>query len=164
MRTIQLKYDTGLIGAVYLVATENGLRGIYWSKQKVETVDKLADNERASRILAQTIKQLQEYFAGKRKVFDLPLDISGTDFQKKVWKQLQKIPYGSTCSYTDIARKIHNDKAVRAVGTANGRNPLSIVIPCHRVIAASGTLGGYAGGLSTKTKLLHLEGAWAEQK
>src|SRR5438445_11189765 len=90
-------------------------------------------------------------------MFEVTLDIVGTPFQMQVWEQLRKIPYGVTYSYSDIASKIKNPKAVRAVGTANGRNPLSLIVPCHRVIAADGKLGGYAGGLSIKTQLLELE-------
>lgn len=103
------------------------------------------------------LKQLGEYFEGVREKFDLPFDVQGTPFQMQVWNQLSKIPYGETCSYRDIARKIKNAKAVRAVGTANGRNPLSIIVPCHRVIASNGSLGGYAGGVKLKTKLLSFE-------
>jgi len=109
-------------------------------------------------ILTQAITELEEYFAGKRYTFDTPLAPVGTKFQLSVWSALQSIPYGKTCSYADIAEKINNPKAVRAVGTANGSNPLSIFIPCHRVIGKNGTLTGYAGGLDAKTTLLRLEG------
>jgi methylated-DNA-[protein]-cysteine S-methyltransferase len=101
--------------------------------------------------------QLVEYFAGKRKEFELPVSFIGTDFEIKVWRQLLKIPYGKTMSYQDVAKKIKNPKAVRAVGGASGRNMLPIIIPCHRVINASGKLGGYAGGLEIKQYLLNLE-------
>ena len=141
------------IGPLHLVATDTGLRGIFWKKQDVAVV---ADYK-AHVILRKTVTELEEYFSGERQTFTVPLDLIGTDFQRKVWDQLRKIPYGKTLSYSDIARKIKNDKAVRAVGTANGRNPISIIVPCHRVIAADGTLGGYAGGLPTKTRLLELE-------
>lgn len=102
--------------------------------------------------------QLQEYFAGARSTFDLPFDMRGTAFQKQVWEQLLAIPYGETRSYGDIARRLGKPAANRAVGAANGRNPLSIVVPCHRVIGASGTLTGFAGGLDAKRVLLELEG------
>lgn len=102
--------------------------------------------------------QLTEYFAGKRKVFDLPLDPQGTEFQKRVWQALREIPYGTTCSYGEIAAKVGNPKASRAVGGANNKNPIAIVIPCHRVIGANGSLVGYASGLQTKEALLKLEG------
>lgn len=142
---------------LYLVASEKGLQGIFWEKQKTPLASSLRARDKVTSILSATVKQLEEYFAGKRRVFDLPLDRKGTAFQEKVWTELSKIPYGTTLSYKDIARKIKNEKAVRAVGTANGKNPLSIVVPCHRVIAADGSLGGFAGGLSTKSKLLELE-------
>ncbi len=103
--------------------------------------------------------QLREYFFGERKKFNLPLDLEGTDFQKKVWKELQKIPYGKTISYKILSAKIGNVKAIRAVGKANGENPAAIVVPCHRVIGSNGSLTGYAGGLDIKEKLLLLEGA-----
>src|SRR4030095_12293191 len=100
---------------------------------------------------------LKEYFSGVRHDFDLPLDIQGTAFQKRVWEQLRRIPYGKTASYRDIARMIGKKTAYRAVGNANGKNPLCIIVPCHRVIAADGSLGGYSGGLKIKTQLLKLE-------
>lgn len=101
--------------------------------------------------------QLEEYFKGIRKTFDLPLAPKGTEFQKKVWKELLNIPYGSTCSYKDIAISIGNEKACRAVGNANNKNPIFIVIPCHRVIGANGDLVGYGSGIELKKKLLDLE-------
>ena len=145
------------IGPIYLVASETGLQGVFWKKGKAPFVDSLNGRGAALKILKQTALQLEEYFKGERREFDLPFDTGGTDFQKKVWEQLALIPYGKTVSYGDIAERIKNGKAVRAVGTANGRNPLSIIVPCHRVIQANGTLGGYAGGLQTKMKLLALE-------
>lgn len=102
-------------------------------------------------------KQLGEYFAGKRKEFDLPLQPAGTEFQRRVWKALQRIPYGETVSYGEIARRIGKPTASRAVGAANGKNPIPIIIPCHRVIGSTGKLTGFGGGLPTKTKLLDLE-------
>jgi methylated-DNA-[protein]-cysteine S-methyltransferase len=107
--------------------------------------------------LANARQQLQEYFAGDRKDFDLPLQLDGTEFQVKVLKALQKIPYGETVSYGEIAKRIGKPKAVRAVGAANGRNPIPIVVPCHRVIGSSGDLTGFGGGLDTKEALLRLE-------
>jgi methylated-DNA-[protein]-cysteine S-methyltransferase len=106
---------------------------------------------------AEARRQLGEYFAGERKTFELALKPDGTEFQLQVLDELQKIPYGETCSYGDIARRIGRPKAVRAVGAANGRNPIPIVIPCHRVIGASGDLTGFGGGLPTKEALLRLE-------
>jgi len=102
-------------------------------------------------------QQLEEYFAGERKDFDLPLHLSGTDFQVQVLRELQRIPYGETTSYGDIAERIGRPKAMRAVGAANGRNPIPIIVPCHRVIGSSGDLTGFGGGLDTKAALLRLE-------
>ena len=107
--------------------------------------------------VGEAARQLGEYFAGKRADFDLPLAPAGTAFQRAVWLQLQQIPYGETISYGELARRVGNPKASRAVGSANGANPLPIVIPCHRVIAGDGTLGGFGGGLPTKQTLLALE-------
>lgn len=107
--------------------------------------------------VAEATRQLREYFAAKRTGFDLPLAPEGTVFQRAVWRQLQEIPYGETISYGELARRVGNPKASRAVGSANGANPLPIVIPCHRVIAGDGTLGGFGGGLPTKQILLALE-------
>jgi len=108
-------------------------------------------------IIGEAVRQLIEYFSGKRADFDLPLAPEGTAFQRNVWRQLQEIPYGQTISYGELARRVGNPKASRAVGSANGANPLPIVIPCHRVIAGDGTLGGFGGGLPTKQTLLALE-------
>jgi methylated-DNA-[protein]-cysteine S-methyltransferase len=108
-------------------------------------------------VIQQAIQQLSEYFTGKRTSFELPLSTPGTEFQKKVWEALQQIPYGKTISYAQLAQAVGNPKACRAVGSANGKNPVAIVIPCHRVIASDGTLGGYAYGLEVKKELLELE-------
>lgn len=110
-------------------------------------------------LLQTTIDQLQEYFMGMRDQFEIPLQPRGTDFQKRVWQELQAIPYGETRTYGDIAKRIDNPRAVRAVGQANNRNPLMILIPCHRVIGANGALIGYAHGIEMKKILLDLEGA-----
>jgi methylated-DNA-[protein]-cysteine S-methyltransferase len=147
------------IGPLYFVASENALRGIFWKKQAAPFIQSFKE----CAILKEAVRQVEEYLDGKRNGFDLPLEPIGTEFQMKVWKELARIPYGKTISYTELARKIRNEKAVRAVGTANGRNPLSLVIPCHRVIAADGTLGGYAGGLEIKKRLLELESSAALQ-
>lgn len=155
MSTIQIKMNSK-IGPIYLVASDNGLQGVFWKESKFPYRNSKHQG-RAVEILEETQRQLEQYLDGKRKTFELPLNVEGTNFQKQVWAELSKIPYGTTFSYRDIAKKIKNDKAVRAVGTANGRNPLSLIVPCHRVIAADGTLGGYAGGLSIKEKLLRLE-------
>ena len=110
------------------------------------------------KIVQKAAKQLREYFDGKRTTFDLPLNLEGTTFQKQVWKALCKIPFGKTISYAELARRVGNPNACRAVGLANGRNPVGIVVPCHRVIGANGTLTGYGGGLNRKKFLLELEG------
>jgi methylated-DNA-[protein]-cysteine S-methyltransferase len=102
-------------------------------------------------------RQLQEYFAGELREFDIPLLMEGTEFQKRVWKTLQTIPYGETISYGELAKKIGDSKAVRAVGAANGQNPIPIIVPCHRVIGSDGSLTGFGGGIENKRKLLELE-------
>lgn len=118
---------------------------------------KKATKDRPNEMTNLAVSQLTEYLAGKRKVFSLPLSFNGTPFQKSVWNALLEIPYGEAVSYHDIAKAIGNPKASRAVGSANGKNPISIVIPCHRVIASHGGLGGYSGGLDKKRYLLKLE-------
>lgn len=143
------------VGPLFLVASETGLRGILWHDPRLPPVtDPLSPQ---ARILDATEQQLTEYLGGERTTFDLPLEPEGTAFQHRVWGQLRQIPYGETCSYQDIASALEDRNASRAVGTANGRNPLSIVVPCHRVIASNGTLAGYAGGLPIKERLLRLE-------
>lgn len=156
MTLIQYAYKT-IIGTMYFVASDEGLCGIYWKEQKCSRALKLDKKISSHALLIKAMAQIDEFLLGKRKTFDLPLVFKGTEFQMRVWKELQKIPYGKTISYKELAARINNPKAVRAVGTANGKNPLSLVIPCHRVIANNGTLGGYAGGLPAKTKLLELE-------
>jgi len=116
-----------------------------------------ADWKRDNKYFANAVKQIKEYFAGERFLFDIKLNLQGTDFQKRVWHQLLKIPFGETRSYKDIASAIGLPKASRAVGAANGKNPISIIVPCHRVIGSNGKLTGYAGGLKTKRYLLELE-------
>ena len=111
----------------------------------------------SSRVLARAAKQLDEYFAGTRRTFELPLAPRGTGFQQRVWRALCAIPFGATCSYGELARAIGPPAASRAVGAANGKNPIAIVVPCHRVIGANGTLTGYGGGLATKSWLLDHE-------
>ena len=113
--------------------------------------------EQSSEVIEETIKQMQEYFSGERKEFDIPLLMVGSDFQKSVWEELMKIPYGATATYLELSKNIGNEKAVRAVASANGANAIAILIPCHRIIGSDGKLVGYAGGLSAKKKLLELE-------
>jgi methylated-DNA-[protein]-cysteine S-methyltransferase len=145
------------IGPLYLVASEKGLRAVLWKKGDAPLVRSLKGAAPEIKILSRAARELKEYFACKRAKFDLPLDMSGTTFQKRVWGELRRIPYGRTLSYKEVARRIQNPGAVRAVGAANGQNPLCVVIPCHRVIGADGTLGGYSAGLSIKSRLLNLE-------
>ena len=111
----------------------------------------------AGRLLAEAARQLEEYFAGRRRHFDLPLDVTGTEFQRRVWKAVSEIPYGQTMTYAQLAAHIGSPRAFRAVGAANGANPVSILVPCHRVVASGGGLGGYSGGLDLKKRLLALE-------
>lgn len=144
-------YDTK-IGRIGLV--ENGEAITYLSFGDFDIKD-LAIKETS--LLKRASKQLFEYLDGQRREFDLPLEAHGTDFQMKVWKALQEIPYGETRTYKDIAIRVGNEKACRAVGLANNRNPISIFIPCHRVIGSNGKLVGYGGGLDIKEKLLNLE-------
>ena len=118
-----------------------------------------AHPRKAAQVAAQAVAQLEEYFSGKRRRFTLPLDLRGTPFQRRVWKALLQIPYGETRSYRQIARQVGNPKAARAVGMANHANPVGIIVPCHRVIASDGSLGGYAGGIRMKARLLRLEGS-----
>lgn len=157
MNLVQYKMTTP-IGPLYLIASAKGLKGIYWSKQEVKSVASLDNSRPDEKILDDASRQLTEYFAGTRKSFNVPFDLEGTPFQIKVWNALSKIPYGQTAAYQDIARNIDNAKAVRAVGSANGKNPLCVMIPCHRVITSAGTIGGYAGGVDVKRQLLALEG------
>lgn len=142
-----------LIGKLTLVADDKGLHEIRFGADDCATIP------RTNPVLEKTRQQLQEYFSGQRQDFDLPLKPQGTEFQQQVWKALQKVGYGVIASYQEIASRIGKPKAVRAVGAANGRNPIPIVIPCHRIIGSNGKLTGYAGGLDIKEKLLRLENA-----
>ncbi|MFM0731748.1 methylated-DNA--[protein]-cysteine S-methyltransferase [Paraburkholderia sediminicola] len=156
--TYAYKLMNSPVGELKLVASDNRLAAILWENDKPNRVRLPEMVEADDRpILLETERQLNEYFAGTRDRFDLELDFRGTDFQKKVWAALLTIPFGETRSYSDIATQIGNINAVRAVGAANGRNPISIVAPCHRVIGASGDLTGFAGGLANKMFLLSLE-------
>lgn len=146
------------IGPLLIAADERGLCNIEF-RQSSHPVDRSGWRGGNSPFLDATEEQLGEYFAGKRRQFDLALSPQGTDFQLRVWRALETIPYGQTISYAELARRVGNPKASRAVGLANGRNPLSIIVPCHRVIGADGSLTGYGGGLPIKEFLLRLEGA-----
>ena len=148
------------IGKLTLVATDEGLAAILWQNDRPRRVPlDVGAEETAHPVLVETERQLREYFAGHRKDFALKLDVAGTEFQHKVWNALRTIPFGETRSYAQIAAQIGHPTAVRAVGAANGRNPVSIVTPCHRVIGSTGHLTGFAGGLDIKAHLLAMEGA-----
>lgn len=146
------------VGVLKLVANEKALVAILWEIDDPERV-RLGDvvEEPLHPVLVRTENELKEYFAGKRYTFSVPLDMRGTPFQKEVWEVLLGIPFGETCTYGDIAKRLGNPAASRAVGGASSRNPISIIVPCHRVVGAAGKLTGFAGGLDAKTYLLSLE-------
>lgn len=152
------RYHPSPTGPLFIAGDEQGLRMLYMDGHKHWTPQ--PQWREATSELDAVCRQLDEYFAGRREVFDLALAPRGTPFQQQVWQALQRIPFGHTWSYAQLAQHIDNPKAIRAVGTANGANPISILIPCHRVIGSNGTLTGYAGGLERKQALLQLEGAW----
>ncbi|MBU3181712.1 methylated-DNA--[protein]-cysteine S-methyltransferase [Clostridium psychrophilum] len=144
-------YET-CIGKIGIEENGTAITNIYIANEISKDI-----NLMETKLLKKANQQLQEYLKGERKIFDLPLEPNGTEFQQKVWNSLQKIPYGETNSYKDIAKSIGNIKACRAVGMANNKNPILIFIPCHRVIGSNGKLVGYAGGLNVKEKLLQIE-------
>lgn len=148
------------LGRMLLAATDRGLAGVWFEGQR-HGPDTAGWREDASHpVLVEAAAQLRAYFAGERATFDLPLDLqAGTPFQQSVWNALLAIPNGGTTSYAALARGLGREKAARAIGAAVGRNPLSVVVPCHRVLGTGGGLTGYAGGLERKTALLRLEGA-----
>jgi methylated-DNA-[protein]-cysteine S-methyltransferase len=147
------------VGELKLVASDKGLTAIIWENDKASRVPLSAlEQDNLHPVLCETERQLGDYFAGKLKKFSVPLDFNGTAFQKKVWEALLTIPFGETRSYGQIADQIGNPKSVRAVGAANGKNPISIIAPCHRVIGADGSMTGFAGGIAAKELLLNIEG------
>jgi methylated-DNA-[protein]-cysteine S-methyltransferase len=163
---------TPVAPACALVAEDGALAGLFFfgsdrpdGRQAREVAAReargaaLAWQEDGTPLFDPIAAQLSEYFAGRRRVFDLPLALRGTPFQLQVWEELQRIPFGATCTYTELARRVGRPAAVRAVGRANATNPVSLVVPCHRVVGADGTLTGYGGGLGVKRALLDLEGA-----
>ncbi len=159
------------VGELTLVAGDQGLRALLWPREleresraavgarlsEITTIDANALNPTVHPVLAQTVRELHEYFAGDRQTFDVALDPVGTPFQRRAWMALRQIPYGSTVSYGDQARRLGDVKMARAVGAANGRNPISIIVPCHRVIGSTGKLTGFGGGLGNKDWLLRHE-------
>ena len=154
------KFIASPVGKLKLVASREGLVAILWGRDTPSKADlefgEMRDDERHP-VLLETERQLNEYFAGKRREFSLRLDMRGTRFQKDVWEALLAIPYGETRSYGQIAKQIGRPSASRAVGAANGSNPIPIVVPCHRVIGSTGKLTGFGGGLDVKEKLLGIE-------
>jgi len=151
------------VGKLTLTLEDGELTGLHMHEQRhfPALAPTQASADTAAAAAAPFVEQLQAYFAGEREDFDMPLGLHGTPFQRRVWAALQEIPYGETISYGELARWVGSPGASRAVGSANGRNPVAIVVPCHRVIAADGGLGGYGGGLDRKTWLLEHEGAWS---
>lgn len=147
------------LGALTVVATDAGLRAILWPDDRRMAVPDDAIEDPTHPQVAAAVHQLEEYFAGERTEFDLALDLEGTDFQMANWRALADIPFGSTATYAEQARRLGRPSAARAVGAATGRNPVSIVLPCHRVVGADGSLTGFAGGLDAKRWLLRHEGA-----
>jgi len=146
------------VGKLRLFASDEGLVAVLWENDSPRRVRLSESLENESHpILVETERQLGEYFAGKRNHFSIALEMRGTRFQKDVWEVLRTIPFGETRSYGQLAKQLGNPRATRAVGAANGRNPLSIIVPCHRVIGSDGQLTGFAGGLNTKAHLLQLE-------
>ena len=147
------------VGELTLVGSDNGLAAILWESDEPFRLRLGAISEdKRHPVLLEAERQLTEYFSGKRKSFSLKLDFKGTEFQKKVWAALLTIPFGETRTYGQIAKQIKKPQAARAVGAANGKNPISIIAPCHRVIGSTGELTGFGGGLETKAFLLSLEG------
>jgi methylated-DNA-[protein]-cysteine S-methyltransferase len=150
------RYDSP-VGELTLVASAAGLRAVLWPHDSARRVPLPATEIGASRVLDQAARQLDEWFASRRHHFDLPLDLHGTPFQVNAWQALADIPYGTTRSYGEQAAALGHPTAARAIGAANGRNPISIVLPCHRVVGANGALTGFAGGIETKRWLLDFE-------
>ncbi len=158
MQILKYKMIDSPVGSLKIVDNEGFLVAVLWDNENPKRV-RLSQmiEDQIDPLILETEKQLSEYFFKQRKEFNLPIETDGTLYQEGVWELLRQIPYGTTASYKDIALKMHNPLAVRAVGSANGRNPISIIIPCHRVIASSGRLAGFAGGVDRKKILLDLE-------
>jgi methylated-DNA-[protein]-cysteine S-methyltransferase len=146
------------VGRLVLAATEQGLTHILFLASMDREPAAVPGDGEAARIVQETARQLGEYFDGRRQEFDVPLAPAGTEFQRATWSALAEVPYGTTISYAELARRMERPRAVRAVGAANGANPIPIILPCHRIVGADGTLTGYGGGLDTKRWLLSLEG------
>jgi methylated-DNA-[protein]-cysteine S-methyltransferase len=158
--SLQYAFEDSPIGSLLLVGNDRALHGLYMQDgRKPKQI--APDWEHATTCFADVKAQLREYFAGERLAFDLALEMAGTSFERRVWSALMDIPYGETCSYGELARRLDQPSAARAVGLANGRNPIAVIVPCHRVIGADGTLTGYGGGLERKRILLELESGQA---
>lgn len=158
---VQTRFDSPL-GTMIVAVTDRGLAGVWFEGQRHLPDTRRWPTDDRHPVLVRALTQLREYFGGQRRHFDLPLDLQGgTTFQQSVWQALLAIPGGETTSYGRLSQRIGKPAAVRAVGAAVGRNPLSIVVPCHRVLGTDGSLTGYAGGLERKTALLKLEGVLA---
>ena len=157
--TVHTTFVDSPVGPLFVAADAAGLHAIEFCENRHPVKRKDDWHEGDNAMLRRARSQLDEYFAGKRRAFDLPLSPAGTEFQRSVWTALATIPYGETISYAQLASRVGRPTAMRAVGAANGRNPLPIVLPCHRVIGADGSLTGFGGGLPTKQYLLKLEGA-----
>jgi len=158
-----IKHYRSPIGVLEIVANNNFLTHVLFREAQKKPSRQLEETPEKSPIVDQTITQLDAYFEKKLKDFDLPMLAPGTDFQRKVWEYLKTIPYGKTISYLEFSKRIGNEKAIRAVGTANGNNPLTIILPCHRVIGSDGSLVGYGGDLWRKEWLLRHEGSLPNQ-
>lgn len=159
----ELYFATDIIEGIRfgIIVSKNGIREILINKKLgLDDFSNMIQIYSNDPKVVNTFSQLREYFNRQRKEFDMPLEIFGTDFQKKVWDELIKIPYGETISYGELASRMRDKNLMRAVAAANGANPIPIIIPCHRVIGADGSLTGYGGGLDVKQKLLELEGSW----
>jgi methylated-DNA-[protein]-cysteine S-methyltransferase len=163
MEVIYEKSIPTAVGTITVRCSERGLREIALNssakRKPADVVEANGQKSAGARFAHQAARELEEYFAGARRKFDVPFDVQGTPFQMKVWRALQTIPYGETRSYGDIARQVGSPRAARAVGMANHDNPIAIIVPCHRVIATGGGLGGYGGGLKMKSYLL-----WHEEQ
>ena len=154
--TVAARKVSSPVGPIFLLSSRKGLCGVHFG-HRLE-VSQLPDDQKRDRVLNQAEKELDDYFAKKRELFNVPLDVRGSAFQRAVWRQLSEIPFGETRSYGELADRMDNPKAVRAVGAANGQNPVSIIVPCHRVIGKGGSMVGFGGGVEIKQQLLRLEG------
>jgi O-6-methylguanine DNA methyltransferase len=159
METLYYLRTPSPVGPLFLAASIRGLVRLEFEGRVQKLNSATIELQESEPVLAPYLRELNEYFAGERREFSIPLDLRGTDFQLACWRALLEIPYGETRSYRDIAQAISHPQAYRAVGMSNNRNPVAIIVPCHRVIASSGSLCGYGGGLDIKSKLLDLEQA-----